>query len=188
MNRSTCAAAFAILALGAAPAYSQRTPSSVESRLAAQNALFDEEYEAELKAYPERATQYGDYRYNDRLNDDSLAAAASAQARETSFLKRLEAISTSGFSEQDVLSHQVLARTLEQRIEDRRLKEYEMPVSQVDGPQLRLADLPLAVPFGSVKQYEDYIARLHQIPRVFEQTKEVLRAGLRDHLMPVRFL
>ena len=51
-----------------------------------------------------------------------------------------------------------------------------------------LADLPLAVPFDSVKQYEDYIARLHQIPRVFTQTEEVLRAGMKDHLMPVRFL
>ena len=63
-----------------------------------------------------------------------------------------------------------------------------MPVNQMDGPHLRLADLPLAVPFDSVKQYEDYIARLHQIPRVFTQTEEVLRAGLKDNLMPVRFL
>ena len=39
-----------------------------------------------------------------------------------------------------------------------------------------------------MKQSEDYIARLHQIPRVFTQTEEVLRAGMKDHLMPVRFL
>jgi uncharacterized protein (DUF885 family) len=63
-----------------------------------------------------------------------------------------------------------------------------MPVSQVEGPHLRLADLPLAVPFDSVKQYEDYIARLHQMPRVLTQTEQVLRAGMKDRLMPVRFL
>ena len=63
-----------------------------------------------------------------------------------------------------------------------------MPVSQMDGPQVHLADLPLAVPFDTVKQYEDYIARLHQIPRVFTQTEEILRAGKTDGLMPVRFL
>jgi uncharacterized protein (DUF885 family) len=40
----------------------------------------------------------------------------------------------------------------------------------------------------SVKHYEDYIARLHQIPRVLTQTEEVLRAGIDDKLMPVRFL
>jgi len=39
-----------------------------------------------------------------------------------------------------------------------------------------------------VRQYEDYIARLHQIPRALSQTEEVLRAGMKDHLMPVRFL
>jgi hypothetical protein len=58
----------------------------------------------------------------------------------------------------------------------------------MNGPHVALADLPLAVPFESVKQYEDYIARLHQIPRAFSETEEVLRAGMRDNLVPVRFL
>src|SRR5258708_31336757 len=104
------------------------------------------------------------------------------------FLERLESISTDGFSEQDALSREVLRSTLRQRIDNHGFKEYEMPVNQMDGPHLRLADLPLAVPFDSVKRYEDYIARLHQIPRVFSQTEEVLRAGLKDKLMPARFL
>ncbi len=178
----------AVCAGGISPAHAQSSSRSLEGRRAAQNALFEEEYEAELKAYPERATAYGDYRYNDRLNDYSLAGAASAQARDKAFLKRLQAIATTGFDEQDLVSHEVLVRTLEQHLEDHRFKEYEMPVSQVDGPHIHLADLPLAVPFDSAKQYEDYIARLHQIPRAFEQTEQVLRAGLRDQLMPVRFL
>jgi uncharacterized protein (DUF885 family) len=44
------------------------------------------------------------------------------------------------------------------------------------------------MPFDSVKHYEDYIARLHQIPEAFLQTEEVLRAGVNDHLVPVRFI
>jgi uncharacterized protein (DUF885 family) len=63
-----------------------------------------------------------------------------------------------------------------------------MPVNQQNGVHTSLADLPLSVPFDSVKHYEDYIARLHQIPRVLTQTTEVLRAGMKDNLMPVRFL
>ena len=63
-----------------------------------------------------------------------------------------------------------------------------MPVSQMIGPHLKLADLPLAVPLDSVQHYEDYVARLHQIPRVLAQTTEVLRTGMKDKLMPVRFL
>ena len=163
-------------------------PGSAESRVAAQNALLEEYYQTELKAHPERATAYGDYRYNDRLDEYSLAALAGQHANDQSFLARLEAIPTDGFPEQDTLSHAVLRSTLRQRLEDYSFKEYEMPVNQMEGPHLRFADLPLAVPFDSMKQYDDYIARLQQIPRVFAQTEEVLRAGVKDQLMPVRFL
>jgi uncharacterized protein (DUF885 family) len=161
---------------------------SVEARLAAQNALFEEQYEADLLAHPERATAYGDYRYNDRLDDYSLAALATQHASDERYLARLEAIPTANFPEQDELSHEVMARSLQRRLEGYALKEYEMPVSQMDGPHLRLADLPLSSPFYTVKQYEDYIARLEQIPRVFTETEAVLRAGLGDQLLPVRFL
>jgi uncharacterized protein (DUF885 family) len=164
------------------------TQASVESRVLSQNLLFEEYYQSELRAHPERATAYGDYRYNDRLDEYSLAALKSQHANDQAFLARLEAIPTNGLSEQDTLSHEVLRSTLRQRIDNYGFEEYEMPVNQMEGPHLRLADLPLAVPFDSVKQYEDYIARLHQIPRVFTQTEEVLRAGLKDNLMPVRFL
>jgi uncharacterized protein (DUF885 family) len=161
---------------------------SLKSRVDDQNLLFEEYYQSELRVHPERATAYGDYRYNDRLDEYSLAALRGMHADDLNFLGRLEAIPTEGFSEQDLLSHEVLRNTLRQRIANYSFKEYEMPVNQMEGPQLRLADLPLAMPFDSVKQYEDYIARLHQIPRVFTQTEEVLRAGLKDKLMPVRFL
>ena len=157
-------------------------------RLAAQNGLFEEQYETGLKVSPERATAYGDYRYNDRLSEVSLAAIASREATNEGFLARLKAIATNGFAEQDLLSHDLMVRSLEQVIANFKFKEYEMPVSQMDGPHTGLADLPLAVPLDSVKHYEDYIARLHQIPRVFTQTEEVMRAGVADNLMPVKFL
>jgi uncharacterized protein (DUF885 family) len=160
----------------------------VSERLAAQNALFDEQYESDLRNFPERATSYGDYRYNDKLADYSLAAIAQRNETNRTFLSRVQAIPTAGFSDQDQLSHDLLVRVLQQRIADFDLKEYEMPINQQNGIHTSLADLPLSVPFDSVKHYEDYIARLHQIPRVLSQTTEVLRAGVKDNLMPVRFL
>jgi len=160
----------------------------VAERLAAQNALFEEQYEADLRNFPERATAFGDYRYNDRLNDFSLEAIMRRNEENEAFLKRLEAIPTDGFPDQDQLSHDLMIRVLEQRIKDFNLKEYEMPINQQNGIHTSLADLPLAVPLDSVKHYEDYISRLHQIPRAFSQITEVLRAGMKDKLMPVRFL
>jgi uncharacterized protein (DUF885 family) len=161
---------------------------SVADRVAAQNALFEEQYETDLRNFPERATAFGDYRYNDKLADYSLDAVAQRHKTDQAFLTRLEAISSAGFSDQDQLSHDLLVRVLQQRITDFDLKEYEMPINQQNGIHTSLADMPLSMPFDSVKHYEDYIARLHQIPRVLTQTTEVLRAGMKDKLMPVRFL
>jgi len=160
----------------------------LKERLAEQNALFDEQYESDLRNFPERATAFGDYRYNDKLGERSLAAIIERDKTDHDFLARLDAIPTSGFSDQDQLSHDLLVRVLQQRIADFNLKEYEMPINQQFGVHTSLADLPLSVPFDSVKHYEDYISRLHQIPRVLSQTTEVLRAGMKDKLMPVRFL
>jgi uncharacterized protein (DUF885 family) len=160
----------------------------VADRLAAQNALFDEQYESDLKNFPERATAFGDYRYNDKLADYSLEAIIQRNKTDEAFLQRLQAIPTTGFSDQDQLSHDLLVRVLQQRIADFNLKEYEMPINQQNGIHTGLADLPLSVPLDSVKHYEDYIARLHQVPRVFNQVTQVLRVGMKDKLMPVKFL
>ena len=160
----------------------------VADRLAAQNALFDEYYETDLRNFPERATAYGDYRYNDKLAEYSLDAIRQRHQSDETFLARIEALPSTGFSDQDQLSHDLLVRVLQQRIADFDLKEYEMPINQQNGIHTSLADMPLSMPFDSVKHYEDYIARLHQIPRVLTQTTEVLRAGMKDKLMPVRFL
>ena len=160
----------------------------VAERVAAQNAIFEEQYETDLRNFPERATSYGDYRYNDKLADYSLAAIAERHQTDRAFLAKLAAISTTGFADQDQLSHDVMVRVLQQRVADFDLQEYEMPVNQQNGIHTSLADLPLSVPLDSVKHYEDYVERLRQIPRALEQTSEVLRAGMRDKLLPVRFL
>ncbi|HEX8813423.1 MAG TPA: DUF885 domain-containing protein [Terracidiphilus sp.] len=168
-----------------------QAPGSVASRLAAQNALFDESWQVNLKMSPMLATAVGDYRYNDQLGDYSLTAPAERHQREVADLARIKAIDPAGFPEQDLISHDLFLRQLQQRIEDYDLKEYEMPMGGSGGGggiHANLADMPLSMPFDSVKHYEDYIARLHQIPKAFQQTEEVLRAGVKDHLVPVRFI
>ncbi|MBV9574439.1 MAG: DUF885 domain-containing protein [Acidobacteriales bacterium] len=182
-------AAFAACAFAQDPTtVAPRGSKSLQERLAAQNALFDEQYESDLRNFPERATAFGDYRYNNRLAERSIAAIYSRNKTNQEFLARLEAIPTAGFSDQDQMSHELLVRVLQQRIADFELKDYEMPVNQQNGVHTELADMPLSVPFDSVKHYEDYISRLHQIPRVLSQTTETLRAGMKDKLMPVNFL
>jgi uncharacterized protein (DUF885 family) len=157
-------------------------------RLAKQNALFDEFYETGLKNAPERATSFGDYRYNGLLAQYSLKEIERQHAEADDFLKRLKAIPTDGMSDKDLLSHQLMERQLEREDVNYNLKTYEMPINQQRGVHTGLADLPLSVPFDSVAHYQDYISRLHQIPRVLDQTTEVMRQGEKDKLMPPKLV
>lgn len=162
--------------------------SSVATRLAAQNALFQESWETSLKLNPTQATAVGDYRYNDQLQDYSLLATNKRHDIDAAFLRRIRAIDPAGFAEEDRTSHDLFLRNLQERQDDYDLKNYEMPISMLGGPHTSLADLPLSMPFDSVKHYEDYIARLHKIPTALTQTEDVLRVGVRDHLTMVKFL
>jgi uncharacterized protein (DUF885 family) len=160
----------------------------VADRVAKQNALFEEFYQTGLKNNPERATAYGDYRYNSQLGQYSLAEIARQHAEADDFLARLKAIPTDGISNKDLLSRRILEHQLEREDVNYALKNYEMPVNQQNGVHTRLADLPNAVPFDSVPHYQDYISRLRQIPRVLEQTTEVMRQGMKDGLMPPKLV
>src|SRR6185369_14512049 len=95
---------------------------------------------------------------------------------------------TEGMSEKDVLSHRIMERQIQREDVNFKLKNYEMPVNQQNGVHTRLADLPLSVPLDSIPHYQDYISRLHQIPRVLEQTMEVMRQGVKDGLMPPKIV
>ncbi len=181
MRKFLLAASAIFLALSHLSAPAQTTAAA---RLAAQNALFEESWQTNLKLSPTLATGVGDYRYNDQLGDFSLAATARRHELSAGYLARIKAISTEGFSDQDTISHDLFQRQLQEQMDDFDLKEYEMG----GGIATSFADLALSMPFDSVKHYEDYIARLHQIPRALDQNKEVLRAGLKDKLVPVRFI
>ncbi len=168
-----------------------QSPTPLATRLAAQNALFEESWQINPQNESTLATAVGDYRYNDQLGDSSLAASASRHEREVAELARIKAIDATGFPEPDLISHDLFLRQLQQRVDDYDLKEFEMPLSSSGGGggiHANLADLPRSMPFDSVKHYEDYIARLHQIPKAFLETEEVLRAGVKDQLVPVRFI
>jgi uncharacterized protein (DUF885 family) len=91
-------------------------------------------------------------------------------------------------TDKDLLSHRLLELQLEREDINYDLKNFEMPVNQQNGVHTRLADLPLSVPFDSVQHYQDYISRLHQVPRVLDQVAEVLRQGMKDGLMPPKLV
>jgi uncharacterized protein (DUF885 family) len=166
---------------------SEKARAEVASRQSLRS-LLDEEWQYELREDPESATALGDARYNDRLSDYSVAAYHADLERKRKFLERFEAIDPTGLSAQDGLSRTLMIRRLRQDIGGAQFKPWEMPVNQMDGPHLSLVDLVTLTPFHDVKDYDNYLSRLHQIPRLFDQVIANMRQGIEDRLMPPRAL
>jgi uncharacterized protein (DUF885 family) len=175
--------------LQSSSAQSSGSPAvSVDSRRQQLVSLFDEEWQYELRTNPEWATMLGDHRYNDRLSDNSPEFFCADTDQRQRFLTRFRAIDPAGFSRQDALSRELMIRQLQQQIEGAQFKNWEMPVNQMGGLHLELADLVALTSFNTVADYDNYLARLHQIPHAFDQLTANMRQGLRDGLMPPRYL
>jgi uncharacterized protein (DUF885 family) len=162
--------------------------NSTEARRARLKTALQEEWEYRLRTYPELATAVGDHRYNDRLSDNSPEFFDGEVNHARQALQTFESIDATGFPEQERLSKVLMIRDLHEQIEAAQFKGWEMPVNQMYGIHLGLASLPTGTTFRSVKDYQDYLARLHQLPRVLQQATANMQAGLREHLVPPRYL
>jgi uncharacterized protein (DUF885 family) len=162
--------------------------ADVATRVKALNDLLAEQWQWNLKEAPEFATILGDYRYNDKWTDPTIAHVLKQNKDNAAFLARFKAIDTTGFSEQDRLNQQLMVRQLGDNIRATDLKLYEMPLDQFNGVHLLLAQFVSAMPFDSTKHYEDYIARLNQVPKLLDQLTDVLKQGEKDKLLPPKFL
>jgi uncharacterized protein (DUF885 family) len=168
-------------------AHAAPTPD-VSTRVKALNDLLAEQWQYTMQESPEFATVLGDYRYNDRFTDVSLAHAQVQRKKAQDFVARFKAIDTTGFGEQDRLNQELMIRQLNDNIRQIDLKLNEMPIDQFNGFHLQLAQFVSIVPVDSTKHYEDYIARLNKVPAVFDQITDVLKQGERDKLLPPKFL
>jgi uncharacterized protein (DUF885 family) len=160
----------------------------VDARRNQLKKLLADEWEYQLRESPEFASIIGDYRYNDRWSDLSLAHVPQRKSDLQDWLVRFEALDTTGFPEQEQLSKLLMVRTLREHLEELDLKNYEMPIDQFSGLHIQLPQLVSMLPFDSTRHYEDYLTRLHQVPQGFDQIIELLKAGENDGLMPPRFL
>ncbi len=176
------------LILGMTSSLPAADSSSIDARREQLKKLLADEWEYEMRESPEFATMIGDYRYNDRWSDISLAHVAQKRRDLQDWLARFEAVDTKGLPEQDQLNQQLMTRRLKQEIQEIDFKNYEMPVNQFSGLHIHLPQLVPILPFDSTKHYEDYLARLRQVPRLADDLIQVLQAGAQDHLMPPRFL
>lgn len=182
-------AAQAAAPAAATPAASASQPDAdLDARLKAFNALIDEQWEDLMRELPEQASFFGDYRYNAAWSDFSLAGAKRHNQATRKLLTRFQAVDTRGFPQADLLNHRLMIRWLENDLQGYALKTHEMPLDQFNGTHLILTIMVKAFPFNDTQQYDDYLKRLREIPRILEQVEQVARQGAKDGLMQPSYL
>jgi uncharacterized protein (DUF885 family) len=185
---------FPALALSAAlffalvPALRAQAPAPLEDRRKALNDLFEEYWQASLEHSPEFASSLGDKRYNDRISNYSVKAENEWLSREQTYLMRLAAIDPDGLSIQEQTSRELLLRQFAEDAEAQQFKEWEMPLNQMGGIHTTYPQLVAQLSFTTVKDYDDWIARLHALPKAFEQVSTNMSIGMEDGRVPPRYL
>jgi uncharacterized protein (DUF885 family) len=162
--------------------------ADLDRRRKALDDLLHEQWEYTMRTSPEFASILGDRRYNDQVSDVSEKAAYADIAETKKFLKRFEAIDTTGFSDQEKLNKNLMVRDLRNGVAGAKFKYWQMPVNQMGGIHLNAAQLPGALPFATVKDYEDYVVRLGKFPKNVDDTIANMRKGMAARLMPPKFL
>lgn len=166
----------------------QNGTGDLEKRRKQLNDLLAEQWDYTMRTNPEYASILGDKRFNDKLGDRSYAFVQKDLEEEKKFVARFEAIDTTGFPEQEQLNKVLMVKQLKEDLEEARFKPWEMPVNQFTGFHIGVPQLVPLLPFTNVKDYEDYIARLKQVPTAFDQIEERMRMGMADGRMPPKIL
>jgi uncharacterized protein (DUF885 family) len=174
-------------AIGAGRPAAQTQPS-LDQRRAQLTKLLAEQWEYVLQTQPEFATILGDKRFNDRLTDFSQRQIDRDLQMTRTFLEKFEAIDTTGFPEQEALNKTLMVRNLREQLDNATFKDWEMPLNQMSGAHIDLPQLVAIFPFDTVKDYDDYIARLKQIPRLFDENIIQMKVGMTQGLMPPKLL
>jgi uncharacterized protein (DUF885 family) len=147
------------------------------------NRLFSEEWERGLQESPENATYNGDKRFNNRWSDLSLTAIAASEAADRKAMQRLQAIDRKSLSVPDQLNYDTFEWLLKKDIERQPFREYLMPMTHQGGVQTADGIVELLA-FETETDYRDWLARLHALPTLIDQTILLMREGVRSGRTP----
>jgi uncharacterized protein (DUF885 family) len=154
------------LGCGAAGLVAAADPNPTRAALL---SLIDEAWEFRLREEPLFATSAGDHRYDDRLPSVAPADLERQAAFERQLLGRLRGLDRAQLPAPDRISYDMLARSLENELAERDFGAERIPINADSGFHTGFAEMPRRVPLASVKDYENYTARLRAFPGYVQQ-------------------
>jgi uncharacterized protein (DUF885 family) len=155
------------------------------------NSLVEAYWDKRMELNPLDATLSGDYRFNNRMeNDISPAYLADARALESDYLKQLGAIKIDQLSSQARLSYEIFQRDRTAAIEGFTYQSELLPIAQFGSRPTLFAQLSATGlhPFRNVKDYDDWLSRVHDYVAWVDQAIANMRAGVNKGIVQPRVL
>jgi len=174
------------LAVTAAPA-ARAGQSRSNAASKALRALFEADWEHRLRDDPVFASYLGDRRYNDRWQDQSLAAIERRHEYDQEILRKLDAIDFDALTAADKINYRLFRQEYEMEVEGHQYRSYLLSINQRGGVQTanEVADF---LPFVAVKDYEDWLARMRSFPVLLDQNITLLREGIGSGIVHARVI
>ncbi len=146
----------------------------------ARNRLFADERASVWRDDPLQATSDGVHDYDDRLPDVTAAAQQRRLDEDKAFLNRLHGIDRNALTAPQQVSYDLFAFMVGERVTLARYREWRMPMNSDSGfHDAVLLMYQIANP-QTVKDYQNYIARLKDVPRYFAENIANMRQGMAD--------
>ena len=150
--------------------------------------LLSEQWEKGIVRNPERASSLGDNRFNDKLNDTSYETIMKRQDETRELQETVKKIDRSKLSEDDQLNYDLYLHGIEKQIEGFQFLSYLIPIDQMGGIQIGFAGISNYMPFNTVKDYENYLARMRAFPAKLDQTIDLMKRGVKEGWVPPKII
>lgn len=148
--------------------------------------LFEANWEYRMRASPESATWRGYPGQNHRWSDLSMDAIAEAKAVARRTLEAILSFDRAKLSEGNRLNYDLFRRNAEMAVERQKFPTELLAVNQMDGLPRDVPSMIAMMPAGKVEDYNDILARLAGVPKLVDQTIELLQQGLSEGIVPPR--
>jgi len=172
--RVALAAAMLVLIATAVPATEISAPAAELQKLFADERTFT------WNEDPLSATLDGAHDHDDRLPSVTPADQARRVAADREFLRRLKAIDRASLSDFDRVSYDLFDFMVSQRATLAQYREWRTPLNSDSGFYADILQLHNTQSPRSVRDYENYVARLNDVPRYFRENIANMHQGLQD--------
>ncbi|MBY6211312.1 DUF885 domain-containing protein [Microbulbifer agarilyticus] len=142
--------------------------------------VIDDHWQYYLEENPTAASRMGDKRYNDRLPGVADADRARRLQAEKAFVERLEKIDSEKLSRDQQVNRDLLLWVLNNSIDSNELYLDRAPINTFYSFWNTALGASRGLNMPRVSDYEDYIKRLEDTGRFFDENIANMRAGIKD--------